>query len=121
MKTANRSEVTEFLNLFKGCVNLQRYSIRDRDKNIQTLIDLGINPNERIEIMLSLVPEDYVKGPEPDKMESDKEVWIFGKKHSGGEIYIKLRVVEDTKHRGFRALVWSFHPAEKKMHYPLAK
>ena len=115
-----RAEVVGFLNLFKGCVTLGALDVRGRDKNIQALIDLGITPNERQEALLGLEPADYVSGPMPDDTDETKEVWIFGKQVQGKEVYIKLRVVEDPRNSGAsRAMVWSFHPAEHKMKYPL--
>ena len=117
-----RSEVVEFLSLFKGCIMLDLFHVRDRDKNLQGLIDLEMDITERKELLLSLQPEDYVKGPEPDDTDSNKEVWFFGKKHNGKEVYIKMRVVQDPKMSDlFRAMIWSFHPAENRLSYPLVK
>lgn len=116
-----RPDVVGFLNLFKGCMILDLFHVRDREKNLQGLLDLGMDIAERKEVLLSLEPEDYVKGPEPDDTGSDKEVWFFGKEHDGKEIYIKLRVVRDTKKKNLhRALIWSFHPAKNKLNYPFA-
>ncbi|MBC8372449.1 MAG: type II toxin-antitoxin system MqsR family toxin [Phycisphaerae bacterium] len=117
---ASRAEVVDFLNLFKGCVMLEPLHVRDRDKNRQGLIDLGITPDERKEILLGLKPENYASGPTPDDTDDTKEVWIFGRQVLGKEVYIKLRVVEDPRKQGaHRATVWSFHPAEFTMKYPL--
>ena len=117
---ASRAEVVEFLNLFKGCVMLGMLHIRDREKNRQGLIDLGITTDERTETLLGLEPADYVSGPLPDDTDDTKEVWLFGRKMLGKEVYIKLRVVEGPrKQDAGRAMVWSFHPAEHKMKYPL--
>jgi len=117
-----RSEVLEFLNLLKGCLMLDLFHVRDRQKNIQSLIDLGMNVTERKQVLLSLEPEDYVKGPEPDETDVDKVIWVFGKRYNGKEIYIKIRVDQDSKIKGrYRAVVWSFHAAENKLDYPLAE
>ena len=115
-----REDVLSFLSLFKGCLMLDRMKVRDRDKNLQALIDLGITPAERREVLLSLVPEDYVAGPKPDDTDDTKEVWEFGKSVAGTEVYIKLRVVQAPGKIGaYHALVWSFHQAEFRMKYPL--
>jgi hypothetical protein len=115
-----RKDVVNFLSLLKGCLMLDRMEVRDRDKNRQALIDLGITPAERREALLSLVPEDYVAGPKPDDSDDTKEVWEFGKSVAGAEVYIKLRVVQAPGKRGvYHALVWSFHPAEFRMKHPL--
>ena len=118
---ATRSEVVEFLRLFKGCIMLDLFYVRDRDKNLQGMLDLEMDVTERKEVLLSLEPEDYVKGPEPDDTDYDKEVWIFGKECNAKEVYIKMRVVQDPKKTNLsRAMLWSFHPAENKLNYPLA-
>jgi len=116
---ATRSDVVEFLNLFKGCVSLGRYDVRTRHKNRQGLIDLGLSAVERREILLGLEPENYIAGPKPDDTDPAHEVWEFGKKLGEEEIYIKLRVVRETSAGRHHALVWSFHPAEFKVRYPL--
>ena len=117
---APREVVVNFLHLFKGCLMLGRMAVRDRDKNRQALINLGLTPAERREVLLSLVPEDYIAGPKPDDTDDTKEVWEFGKSVAGTEVYIKLRVVQAPGKRGvYHALVWSFHQAEFRMKYPL--
>ena len=92
---AVRSDVIEFLSLFKGCLMLVFFHVRHREKNIQGLIDLEMDTTKRKEVLLSLEPEDYVKGPEPDDTDSGKEVWVFGKEYNVKEIYIKMRVVQN--------------------------
>jgi len=95
-------------------------TVKDRDKNRQALIDLSITTAERQEALLSLVPEDYVAGPKPDDTDDTKEVWEFGKRVVGTNVYIKLRVVQAPGKQGvYHALVWSFHTAEFRMKYPL--
>lgn len=116
---ASREEVLDFLNLFKACVTLNLCQVKDREKNRQGLIDLGMTPNERRDLLLELAPEDYCAGPKPDDTDATKEVWEFGKRVGGVEVYIKLRVTEDRRRRTHRAMVWSFHPAEHPMRYPL--
>jgi len=117
---ATRDEVIGFLNLFKGCLMIGRFTIKGREKNRQALIDLGISPSERREILLGLEPEDYVAGPTPDDTDGSKKVWVFGKNLKGTELYIKLRVVKHPgKSTAYDAVAWSFHPAEFRMTYPL--
>ncbi|MBN1943755.1 MAG: type II toxin-antitoxin system MqsR family toxin [Phycisphaerae bacterium] len=115
----SRDEVVAFLNLFKGCLELDLYGIKDREKNLQGLIDLGITPKERKEILLGLTPENYHSGPKPDDTDDTKEVWEFGTSVGNTEVYIKLRVVRIASKNTYRALVWSFHPAEFPITYPL--
>lgn len=117
---ATRQEILGFLKLFKGSVMLGRLSVKDRQKNRQALISLGLSPSDRSEELMALEPEDYVAGPKPDDTDHTKEVWEFGKSVEGTGVYIKLRVVRDPKKKGvYHALVWSFHPAEFPLKHPL--
>lgn len=117
---STRQEVLDFLNLFKTVTDLGFFKVKDREKNTQALLRLGISGNERREIILGLTPEDYVAGPKPDDTNPTRDVWEFGRDVEGMEVYIKLRVARDPrKQTVYRALVWSFHPAEYPMRYPL--
>lgn len=117
---ALRTDVRDFLNLFKGAVEYGHFSVKDRHKNIQALIDLNMTPSQQREILLGLTPEDYMDGPKPEDQDSTKEVWEFGKKIDEHEIYIKLRVTPvKGKRNVYFALVWSFHPAEFPIRNPL--
>lgn len=117
---ATRSEVVEFLNLFKACLQLDTWHVRQREKNSRAQIDLQLTENERRDILLQIKADDYVDGPKPDDTDASKEVWEFGKDVAGTEVYIKLRVIEDPrKSHVHHALVWSFHPAEHRLRYPL--
>ena len=119
---AAREDIVGFLNLFKSCILMDRWGIKEREKNRQGLIDLDISPDERRDVLLGLQPEDYIAGPKPDDTDSDKEVWEFGRTVNGQETYIKLRVVKPPGRQGvFHGLVWSFHPAEFPAKYPLRK
>ena len=115
-----RENVVDFLHIFKGAVMLNRLSIKDREKNVQALIDLGLTASERYEIIMGLEPDDYMAGPKPDDTDETKEVWEFGKTVGGMAIYIKLRAAPDPRKRNTNhALVWSFHRAEFPLKYPL--
>lgn len=115
-----RQDVAEFLNLFKGAVMMAHFHVKNREKNIQGLLDLGMSVQERMEVILGLTPEDYMAGPKPDDTDPQKEIWEFGREVEGTHVYIKLRVAQDRKKRNvYHAIVWSFHPAEFPMRYPL--
>ena len=117
---ATREAVVNFLHLFKGASMAGRLTVRGREKNRQGLIDLDLNAAERRAILMGLEPEDYVGGPKPDDSDDTKEVWEFGKDIGGTDIYIKVRVSPDpNKKNVHHALVWSFHPAEFPLKYPL--
>ena len=118
----SRQAVVDFLSLFKGAVMLGNLHVKNREKNTQGLLDLGLSAEERKEVILGLVPDDYMAGPKPDDTDPQKEVWEFGKNLEGTEVYIKLRVAQDTRKRNvYHATVWSFHPAEFPTQYPLRR
>ncbi len=108
--------VTLFLNEFKKAWP-PRCFVVIRDKNKQSLVELNLTPELRKEIILSLTPQDYISGPEPDEDKPGDEVWIFGKKLSEADgIYIKLKIFTVSgKHIG---KCISFHRAEKTLLYP---
>ena len=117
---AERPEIASLLRTFKACVMLGRFEIRSRQKNRQALLDLDLSPERRREVLLGLEPEDYLAGPKPDYTDPTKDVWEFGKIVDDQDVYIKLRVVEDRKQKDTHwAFLWSFHPAERPLKYPL--
>ena len=120
MPVASRAQVAAFLHVFKSCFRLDRFSVKDRQKNRQALIALAMAPAERRDALLGLQPDDYVAGPKPDDTDDTREVWEFGRTIGTTEVYIKVRVVQDPKKKNVHhAVVWSFHPAEFRMKYPL--
>jgi hypothetical protein len=113
-------EVEDFLNQFKTSSELGRHSEKVSKKNIQALIDLGLTASERRKLLMRLQPSDYVAGPKADDWDETKQVWEFGKTVGGTQVYIKLQVIDDPKtRRAHRAVLWSFHPAEFPLKYPL--
>jgi len=72
---------------------------------------------QAIERVCSLLCGDYCHGPEADRDEDGKEIWVFGCLESGIEVYIKLRL--DPSKPFSRPIIRSFHPAEHLLTYPL--
>jgi len=113
----DRWQVELFLRHFKqawlpACITV------DRDKNNQALADLGWTPYQRRDFVLALTVEDYSEGPLDDHRDPRQQVWIFGAKAGGREVYIKLALKEDS--RVFRAKCLSFHAAEQGLVHPFA-
>ncbi len=99
---------------------LGNYHVREREKNTQALLDMGLSDAERREIILALTSDNYVAGPKPDDTDDTKEVWEFGENVDGTDVYVKLRVAKDPRKKHvYHALVWSFHPAVYPLGYPL--
>ena len=113
MTVDNKDEVEGFLNTLK--VKLSIYSIifENRDKNNQTLLDLGITQVQRRKHIDNLQVEDYVSGPTPDNF-GGTDIWVFGVDIYGTEIYIKLQINRLNK----PVICISFHTAEYPLTFP---
>jgi len=109
-------EVIQFLREFKTLMREGRYIIRKHNKNIQTLIDLGITSRMRDDTLLALKVCDYSSGPNNDEY-GKADYWVFGKDISSVEIYIKLKIYTN-KFGDDKAICISFHPSEYPMKYP---
>jgi len=116
-----RQDIADFLLDFKSALRGGLYSFVERQRNIQGLIDLGLTePGDAVPLLLSLTPDDYCSGPEPDSDRPDEEVWVFGVEVEGTEAYVKVKRIDDPRSGiGCRALILSFHPAEHPLDYPL--
>ena len=120
MGRPNRNEVVSFLRQFKRAAlgPPERLDIWSAIKNVDGLLQLGINATMRNDYLLQLTPEDYCEGPKDDDDASrEGKSWIFGMKIGDQEVYIKLKVVGEEPFD--RAICLSFHPAERPLDYPL--
>lgn len=113
-------DVAEFLNQFKFAVESKMCDFVPRTRLESDLASLNLTRNAALDIICSLTPENYSRGPEPDDSDQRKEVWVFGCNLDGVELYLKLRLVPQ-KSGPTRASVWSFHKAEHRLLYPFAK
>ena len=83
--------------------------------NIEGLARLGINRRHAQELVTGLTPQDYVNGPVPDHNNPGLEMWVFGLRVRGSEVYMKIQVIADPPER---CVCISFHESERPMHYP---
>lgn len=116
---ASRPEAREFLASFKLAIEFDRWGFKARYRTEQDLISLSLTRRQAADIICCLTPDNYCRGPEPDDTDSAKDVWVFGYDHEGTEVYIKLRLNPTPRNQMPRGTVWSFHPAEHPMRYPL--
>jgi len=112
---ATLSQIREFLCIFKMAGEKERIRFVGREKNWDYLADTLITASMREEALFSLSVLDYVDGPLPDK-DIVGELWIFGAKVFGQEIYSKLKVVIIDE-RIFAKCI-SFHRPEHPLRYP---
>lgn len=87
-----------------------------RQAFIEALTLLGITRRICHDELLSLSVEDYCQGPEDDR-DRPGEVWVFGKRFEGKDIYIKLKLAKVGKETIAKCL--SFHLAEFPLCFPL--
>lgn len=78
----------------KKCIKQKGVFFARREKNDNTLFDLGISRDSVIDVIFKLTVSDYHKGPEDDHNGSDGDVWVFKHPVSGCVIYIKLKLYE---------------------------
>lgn len=117
-----KGRVQEFLSDFKTAAQ-GGLSVIPREINRDFLTEHGFTPRERLEVILGLRVEDYIKGPEEDdRARGPKDIWFFGVEHEGIQIYIKLQLMKEKdavagvtlKH----AKCISFHEAKWPMSRP---
>lgn len=110
-----KDEVQTFLDSFHTKMKIFGIIYRnDRGKNQRALEELEIVPSYRKEIIESLKSEDYIEGPLPDELHGLGQMWVFGNKVKGKEIYIKIMMGTPNN----PTICISFHIAEYKLSYP---
>lgn len=114
-----RRQILNFLRELKDLIQHGQYRILSHIKNINTMIALGITERMRDELILSLAVENYSSGPMIDEYKPGN-IWVFGKELDSTEIYIKLKIVTDSRGNEM-ALCMSFHPSEYRMNYPFRR
>jgi hypothetical protein len=111
----DRHKVLLFLHLMKMAAH-ERFVFANRRKNFEALASLGITREHAESLVLGLRPGDYVRGPDPDHKNPGLEMWVFGLRVAGSEVYVKLQVIADPP---ARCVCVSFHEPERPMRYPL--
>ena len=112
----DKNKVERFLVDFKTKLKIWGIYYRDdRGKNMQTLLDLDLRPDDRTEIIKTLEPTDYAEGPLEDYLYGGSEMWVFGKTVKGTEVYIKITLGNKNN----KTICISFHVAEQPLKYPL--
>jgi hypothetical protein len=111
-----REKIAKFLKEFKRIATTGRgLHLIPRAENIACLAELGITKKNQKEEIMNLSAEDYCEGPEPDK-DRPGVIWVFGKRISGKEVYIKLKIAQVGRETIAKCL--SFHPAKHPLCFP---
>ncbi len=113
-----RQKVNRFLSDFKKLTYQIPCRVRKHRKNIRTMTRLGLTNQDCVEIMLTLTPEQYSKGPIKDKLHPGN-YWEFGINVEGELIYIKIKIASN-KHGDEWPVCYSFHDPEFPMDFPLS-
>ncbi len=116
----SREDTTDFLKRIKRAISKSktdgsRFVLTTRDKNMTTQAELEYTREDIKNAILELSAVDYCAGPNRD-FDIAGEVWVFGKKIQGMEIYIKLKLTGDSCAEGARLI--SFHKAEAPLSFP---
>ena len=112
MDSTDILEVEAFLNNLFAKLSIYGIVFENREKNTQTLLDLGITPSQRLEFIKSIVPTDYISGPTDDEF-GGTPLWVFGQTIYSHEIYIKIQINTFGK----PVICISFHTAEYQLNY----
>jgi len=110
---ASQNEVNKFLADFKSLVSQRGILTSLREKNQETLTELGFTQLDVQKEIFRLDHTNYSDGPLPDDKGRPGAVWVFGKIIKHEEIYIKLKISGIDK-----PICISFHTAEQPMNYP---
>ena len=114
-KQPTREEIDEFLRRLVQKIRVFGIVFRSRDKNLQTLADLGITALQREKFLTGLNYKNYSTGPNKDNYDPAKpDYYEFGVIINGEEVYIKISPGIENK----PADCMSFHIAGYKMSYP---
>jgi hypothetical protein len=110
--------VRQFLYEFKALILERGLFMKDRVKNKESLVDLGLTKKQREEIILDLSVLDYSAGPIKDELKAG-DMWVFGKHIEGVEIYIKLKLAGPPGNE--YPICLSFHKSERQLNYPFKR
>ena len=115
MVTTGRDAVTGFLEDLRKVLKANgKFYLVPREKNRDTLLQMGLTVKNCKHEVMNLRVEDYCSGPEPDADPKFQGlIWTFGKEICHRKVYIKIKVTKSATQQAVTCI--SFHEAE----YPL--
>jgi hypothetical protein len=116
----SETEVAEFLRRFCAAMARRGLTLWPRGKNRDFLLESGFTREVAKDVIRTLVPADYEKGPESDDnaVRPDGEVWVFVREFEGYQMYVKLKLGAAGN---AAAECMSFHEAESEARRPLQR
>lgn len=110
-------EVHQFLNKFHAQMLNNEIRFYRHRKNFEALLHSELSARCREQIIYSLQFTDFYRGPFEDKYHPGIKYWEFGKCVKGKEWYIKISLGKGDG----PVCCMSFHPSERKIHFPFKK
>jgi hypothetical protein len=108
-------KIEAFLRELRVKMRVFDVAFRPRDKNLATLLELDLTPNQRLEILRALTVEDCFSGPNEDEHQPGRpDYFEFGLMVKGRVVYVKLSLGLPGK----MVDCMSFHIAEFPIQYP---
>ncbi len=88
-------DIRYFLTTAKSLISKGKYDFVPRRKNMQALAAHGLSIMDAKLEILSLVVDDYYKGPKRDlDPRRPGDIWEFKKMVDGEQFYVKLKIVQ---------------------------
>ena len=90
---ASKLKISEFLAQVKRLLSAGKFTFVPRKKNLQALSEHGLTIIDAKSEIMSLVVDDYYKGPKRDFDSTQSgDIWEFKKEVEGKTFYLKLKI-----------------------------
>lgn len=109
----SKQTIEEFLLSMRLRIAEGRWTLVQREKNLQALLDLGMVLSDVPEVLRSITYTDFCAGPLNDDKGRPLVWWVFGPQVSGETLYVKVAL-----HPKKKLLCMSFHKSEFPLRYP---
>lgn len=99
----------------RAAAALDLVTVVHRRRHRREFDGLAVRRADVVGCLLGLNVEDYRDGPHPDHHQPEHDVWIFGPRIGGRQMYVKVAIGRERTDGPLRIVVWSFHPAKHAM------
>jgi hypothetical protein len=107
--------IVNFLKSLRVTIGAGTFSLVNREKNNAFMLKAGMTYDDMFDALRELSVNDYIEGPMPDDINQEHQVWVFGARHMGFDIYIKVKVFLIAGIDHGKAI--AFHEAEYPLKY----
>lgn len=112
------SALQRTLSAIRSAAGRDLVTVVHRRRHRRELDALGIRREDVVECLLRLAREDFRDGPLIDHHDPRRDVWVFGPRLGGVQMYVKIALGRITPEEPERIFVWSFHRAKHLMPPP---